>query len=88
MLSRKIGANVEQMRNHLRHEYETRLVAIGFTRIKAMESVQALFEEAEESMVGGNFPASRAQTLTSLTTTVPLINFKERELTSAERNNV
>ena len=39
ILSRKIGANVGQIRNHLRQAYETRLVAIGFTRIKAMESV-------------------------------------------------
>jgi hypothetical protein len=56
-----------------------------------MEAVQALFEEDLEDdapLCGGNKSASRAQTLTSMTTAVPMINFKERELTSAERNNV
>lgn len=50
-----------------------------------------MFEEGGEDdapLCGGNKSASRAHTLTSMTTAVPVINFKERELTSAERNNV
>lgn len=87
--SRKTGASMDQIRNHLRQAYETRLVAIGFTRVKAMEAVQALFEEGSEPDEQARQDYSRAQTVTSAATSqVPKIDFKTRELTSAERNNV
>jgi len=64
-------------------------VDAGFARAKAMEAVSALFEEGssndESAMQQKDY--SRAQTVTSAQT-IPQINLKERELTSAERNNI